>query len=169
MKQLWAPWRIEYILSPEKGECIFCECPQKSKDEDRQSLVLHRGRACFVMMNRYPYNGGHLLVAPYRHVSHTGELGDAELCDLMRLTRGSISCLDAALRPEGFNAGFNMGKAAGAGIEEHLHMHIVPRWTGDSSFMAVLDEVHVIPEHLLATYDKLRPLFDNLSAEGLPL
>ncbi len=166
MKQLWAPWRIEYILSPEKGECIFCEYPKKSRDEDRQSLVLHRGLTCFVMMNKYPYNGGHLLVAPYRHVSHTGELNDGELCDLMRLTRGSISCLDEALRPEGFNAGFNMGKAAGAGIEEHLHMHIVPRWTGDSSFMAVLDEVHVIPEHLLATFDRLRPLFDQLSADG---
>ena len=116
------------------------------------------------MMNKYPYNGGHLLVAPYKHTSHIEELKDDELCDMFRLTRLSISCLSKVMRPEGFNTGFNMGRAAGAGIEEHLHMHIVPRWTGDSSFMAVLDEVRVIPEHLLAAYDKLHPVFN-----GLPL
>ena len=161
MKQLWAPWRIEYILSPEKGGCIFCEYPKKNRDDDRQSLILYRGQTCFAMMNKYPYNAGHLLVVPYRHASGIGELEDGELCDLIRLTERSISCLSKAMGPEGFNTGFNMGRAAGAGIEEHLHMHVVPRWTGDSSFMAVLDEVRVMPEHLLATYDKLRPLFDG--------
>ena len=164
MKQLWAPWRSEYILTPEKGECIFCEYPKKNKNDDRQNLVLYRGSTCFVMMNKYPYNGGHLLVAPYKHASHIEELKDDELCDMVRLTKLSISCLSKVMRPEGFNTGFNMGRAAGAGIEEHLHMHIVPRWTGDSSFMAVLDEIHVIPEHLLAAYDKLHPVFN-----GLPL
>ena len=159
MKQLWAPWRIEYILSPKEGECIFCEYPQKN--DDRQSLILYRGRLCYVMMNKFPYNGGHLMVVPFRHTSELEGLEDEIACELMTLTRLSMACISKVMRPEGFNAGLNIGKAAGAGIEEHLHMHIVPRWAGDGSFMAVLDEVHVIPEHLLATYDKLYPVFNE--------
>ncbi|MDA8169474.1 MAG: HIT domain-containing protein [Nitrospiraceae bacterium] len=159
MKQLWAPWRIEYILSKKTDECIFCEYPLK--DEDRQSLILYRGRLCYVIMNKYPYNNGHLMAVPYRHVSSITGLDDETLSELMNIARLAVSCLAKAMRPEGFNTGINIGKAAGAGIDEHLHMHIVPRWTGDSSFMAVLDEVRVIPEHLLATYDKLHPLFNK--------
>ncbi|MDA8087267.1 MAG: HIT domain-containing protein, partial [Nitrospiraceae bacterium] len=159
MKQLWAPWRIEYILSKKTGECIFCEYPKKN--DDRQSLLLYRGRLCYVMMNKYPYNGGHLMVVPFRHAWDLEGLGDDEINELVALTKRSIACISRVMRPEGFNTGLNIGKAAGAGIEEHLHMHIVPRWTGDSSFMAVLDEVRVVPEHLLATYDKLFPVFNE--------
>ena len=162
MKQLWAPWRIEYILSDKSGPCIFCEYPEKGKDEDRQSLILYRGRLCYVMMNKYPYNGGHLMVVPYAHVWDLEGLPADALSELAALTRRAAGCLSRVMRPEGFNIGLNTGKAAGAGIEEHLHMHVVPRWTGDNSFMAVLDEVHVIPEHLFATYDKLRPVFNEI-------
>ncbi len=159
MKQLWAPWRIEYILSKKTDECIFCEYPKKN--EDHQSLILYRGRLCYVMMNKYPYNGGHLMVVPFRHAWDLEGLEEDVICELMTLTKRSMASLSKVMRPEGFNTGLNIGRAAGAGIEEHLHMHIVPRWTGDNSFMAVLDEVHVIPEHLLATYDKLHPVFNE--------
>lgn len=157
MKQLWAPWRIEYILGEKPGHCIFCEYPKQ--DRDRELLILYRGRLCYVIINKYPYNSGHLMVVPYEHRSHLNGYSSETLNEMMALTDASVARLEKAMRPEGFNTGINIGKAAGAGIDEHLHMHIVPRWTGDSSFMAVLDEVRVVPEHIMATYDKLAPLF----------
>lgn len=162
MKSLWAPWRIEYILSKKGPGCIFCDMPAQGPGHDRDNVILHRARHCFIIMNRYPYNGGHIMVVPYRHTSSFDGLSSAVMSEMMELTRQTADILKEALRPEGFNIGINIGQAAGAGIREHLHMHIVPRWVGDSNFMAVMDEVRILPEHLLATYDKLLPLFDKL-------
>jgi len=159
MKQLWAPWRIEYILSKKGPGCVFCDLP--SEDRDRDNLILFRGEHNYIIMNRFPYNGGHLMVVPYVHKSSFEGLSGEALSEMMALTRRSVDVLGKVMRPEGFNTGLNIGEAAGAGIEEHLHMHIVPRWVGDSSFMAVLDEVKIIPQHLLASYDLLCPEFNS--------
>jgi ATP adenylyltransferase len=158
MNVLWAPWRMEYILSEKEKECIFCTKPKE--DKDRENLILFRGEKVYVIMNKYPYNNGHLMVVPYRHTSSFDGLSEEELFDLIKITKFSTDCLKKAFYPEGFNIGINIGEAAGAGIEEHLHVHIVPRWVGDSSFMAVIAEVNVIPEHILQTYDKLYPYFN---------
>lgn len=157
IQPIWAPWRIQYILSRKGPGCIFCEKPKEVSDRD--NLILCRSGHSFVIMNLYPYNNGHLMVVPYRHVFSITELNDDEVLDLMRMTRRSVSNLKRAFMPEGFNIGLNIGKVAGAGIEEHLHFHVIPRWVGDTHFMAVLGEVRVIPEHVLSTYDKLHPLF----------
>lgn len=159
MKALWAPWRIEYILSKKGPECVFCQIA--SEERDRDNLILYRGDHNYVVMNRYPYGGGHVMVVPYFHTSSFEGLSVEALSEMMEIARLSLDCLSEVMRPEGFNTGINIGQAAGAGIREHLHMHIVPRWVGDSSFMAVVDEIKVIPEHLLATYDKLRPVFER--------
>ncbi|KKL55770.1 hypothetical protein LCGC14_2252110, partial [marine sediment metagenome] len=147
----------EYILSKKDGDCIFCGLP--AEDKDRDNLIIHRAAKNFVIMNRYPYNNGHLMVVPYFHTSSFEGLDAVSLSEMMELTRACTDALTAVMRPEGFNIGLNMGAAAGAGIHEHLHMHIVPRWVGDSSFMAVLDEVRVVPEHLKETFDKLNVAF----------
>jgi ATP adenylyltransferase len=157
MKQLWAPWRIDYILSKKEDTCIFCTMPSEQKDRD--NLILQRGKHNYVIMNRYPYSGGHLMVVPYMHTSTLEGLNEETLSEMMMLTKSSLAHLTEVMRPEGFNTGLNIGTAAGAGIKEHLHMHLVPRWGGDSNFMAVMDEIRVIPEHLLATYDKLLAVF----------
>lgn len=159
MKVLWAPWRMEYILGEKEKCCIFCVKPQEKNDRD--NLILYRDKNVFVMMNKYPYNNGHLMVLPYYHTSSFEGLDAGTLRDLMQTTRYCVDCLNAAFRPEGFNIGINIGKVAGAGIEEHLHMHVVPRWGGDSNFMAVTGEVRMIPEHILDTYDKLYPIFNK--------
>lgn len=159
MKTLWAPWRMEYILSDKGGECIFCVKPQEKKDRD--NLILYRSSRSFVMMNRYPYNNGHLMVIPYLHTSTTENLSDEILLDFMKTMQFSLKCLRTAVRPEGFNIGINIGSVAGAGIEEHVHLHIVPRWAGDTSFMTATADVRVIPEHIIETYDKLLPFFSK--------
>jgi ATP adenylyltransferase len=158
MNVLWAPWRMEYILSEKEKECIFCTKPKE--DKDRENLILYRDERVYVIMNKYPYNNGHLMVVPYFHTSFFDGLSEKELFDLIKITRFSVDCLKRAFNPEGFNIGVNIGQAAGAGIEEHLHIHVVPRWVGDSSFMTVLAEVKVIPEHILQTYDRLYPYFN---------
>ena len=164
MDVLWAPWRMEYILEDNKpGDCIFCVDRKESAAELERRLILYTGELSMVMMNRYPYNNGHLLVAPLKH---TGELDDLEqdvMKDLMMVTRSTIAILKEVMNPDGFNVGINLGLVAGAGVEEHLHIHIVPRWNGDTNFMAVLGETRVIPEHLLETYRKLRPHFMALA------
>lgn len=157
MKALWAPWRMEYILGPKGSECLFCASPAEHKD--RENLLLYRGGNSYVIMNKYPYSNGHLMVVPYIHTSSFDNLSDADMLDIIKLAKLSTDCLTKAFRPEGFNVGINIGEAAGAGIEEHLHMHIVPRWAGDSNFMTITSEIRVIPEHILDTYDKLYPLF----------
>lgn len=159
MQPIWAPWRLEYILSKKGAACIFCEKPGEKKDKD--NLILYRGANNFVMLNLYPYNNGHLIVVPYRHLFSITDMSDAEMLELMTLAQLSVSCLKEALMPEGYNIGVNIGKVAGAGIEEHLHVHIIPRWVGDTHFMAVLDEARVIPEHVMSTYERLLPLFNK--------
>lgn len=160
MKRLWAPWRMEYILSEEKHKsCLFCDFIKQDKENDRKNLILHRGRHCFVILNRYPYNSGHLMVVPYFHTPTFDGLSDKVLCDFIRTVNKSVGILKEALSPDGFNLGLNFGKVAGAGMEQHIHMHIVPRWTGDTDSMPILSETRVIPEHLKKTYNKLSKFF----------
>ena len=162
MKTLWAPWRMEYILSDQKGdECIFCTGEDRSEDAAR--LILHVGPLSMVMMNRYPYINAHLLVAPVRHVPGMEALSNEEMLDLMVMVRESMGILKRTMNPEGFNVGLNLGRVAGAGVEEHMHFHIVPRWNGDTNYMTVFGEVRVIPEHIEETYRKLVPLFQELT------
>jgi ATP adenylyltransferase len=159
MNVIWAPWRMDYILSNKEQQCIFCELPKQERDRD--NLILYRSSHNFVMMNRYPYNNGHIMVVPYRHVSALDGLDDGILLDFMRVTRHSVASIRKAFMPEGFNIGINIGKIAGAGMEEHMHLHMVPRWAGDTSFMTVFDEVRVIPEHIMSTYDRLFAAFHS--------
>lgn len=162
MEVLWAPWRMEYILSENKEQdCIFCTDENRSRDEER--LILHVGEKTMVMMNKYPYSNGHLLVAPKRHVHGLDQLTDEENLKLLIKVGKSIEVLKKAFKPEGFNVGLNLGKVAGAGVEEHMHFHIVPRWYGDTNFMTVFGEIRVIPEHIKETYKKLKPFFESLS------
>jgi ATP adenylyltransferase len=157
MKTLWAPWRMEYILGEKEQECIFCVALSK------EDLTLFKDDLSMVMMNKYPYINGHLLVAPKRHVATLDEMTAEEMECLLRRVRDSIGVLKEAMKPDGFNVGLNLGLVAGAGVEEHLHFHIVPRWHGDTNAMTVFAEVRVIPEHLLATHKNLKKHFDKLS------
>ena len=160
VKVLWAPWRMRYILSDEEGDnCIFC--PGDNRKEDEKRLILYVSPHTMVIMNRYPYNNGHLLVAPVRHVSGLESLSDMETLEFLQIVRKSIDVLKEIMAPEGFNVGLNLGRVAGAGMEEHMHFHIVPRWNGDTNFMTVHGDVRVIPEHIKETYKKLRPCFDK--------
>jgi ATP adenylyltransferase len=152
-RPIWAPWRIEYILSEKQGGCIFCE--KLAEDKDRDNLILFRGETAFIIMNLYPYNPGHLMVAPYAHLSELEELSPQATLELMDLTKLSLSVIRKKMSPQGFNTGFNLGEVAGASIKEHLHMHVVPRWQGDNNFMAVLDDINVMPQALKDTYDML--------------
>jgi len=152
---------MEYILSNQKGgDCIFCPGHDRSQDEAR--LILHVGPLTMVVMNRFPYINGHLLVAPVRHLSDLEALSRDEMLDLLKMVREATGVLKKAMNPEGFNVGLNLGKVAGAGMEEHLHFHIVPRWNGDTNFMTVFGEVRVIPEHIEETYGRLLPHFKEL-------
>jgi len=153
MKTLWAPWRMGYILSDKTEECIFCELPKQNND--RENLILYRSSHTYIIMNRYPYNNGHIMVVPYLHAPSLDGLNDETMLDLMKVARHAVSSVKKAFMPEGFNIGINLGKVAGAGMETHIHLHMVPRWAGDTSFMTVFDDVRVIPEHVLSTYDKL--------------
>lgn len=166
MKDLWAPWRMEYILGPKPGSCVLCVPREADPKEDEERLVLFRGSFVFVMMNRYPYAAGHLMVIPYRHATDITDLTPEESAELMAVTQLSCRVLREASHPGGINIGINLGEAAGAGIRDHMHLHVVPRWNGDSSFMAVLDDVRVIPEHLKATQRRLAPLFASLSGQS---
>ena len=151
-----APWRIEYILSPkpELKEGLFARIAQSS--DDVANLVIARDRSCFALLNRYPYNGGHIMVVPYKEVPDLNDLTDEELTDLWKLVRRCSNALAAVMKPDGFNVGINLGKVAGAGIAEHLHVHIVPRWNGDTNFMPVIANATVLPEALKDVAAKLR-------------
>lgn len=155
---MWAPWRMEYIRGDKADGCIFCNAIS-GQDE----LTLYKGHTCLVMMNKYPYINGHLLVAPTRHLSGLDQLSRSEKGDLLQTVDQSIAVLKAVMHPQGFNVGLNLGKVAGAGVEEHLHFHIVPRWFGDTNALTVFADVRVIPEHLKATFDNLKPYFDKIS------
>ena len=153
MHNLWAPWRIEYILSKKQPGCIFCDKVQE--DRDRENYILHRGRTAFIMLNTYPYNNGHLMVIPYAHVGSIEELSTEAVTEMMQLVQRSVRALRKSCLPEGFNIGMNIGRSAGAGVADHVHMHVVPRWHGDTNYMGVLANTHTIPELLETTYDRL--------------
>ena len=159
MDILWSPWRMEYILEPKPDQCIFC-LPETT-EEDEERLVLHRGKTAFVIMNKFPYNSGHLLIVPFRHTRQYCDLTKDECSEIFALSQQCVAALGKVSGPQGFNLGFNIGEAAGAGVRGHLHMHVVPRWNGDSSFIAVLGQVRTMPEYLATTYAKLKPLFDE--------
>jgi ATP adenylyltransferase len=157
-KQLWAPWRLEYIArADEEDGCIFCRA---LRGEDEEGLVVHRGVQAFVLLNRFPYASGHVMVAPHRHVGEFSELEDGEALEIHRLAGHGMGALAQLYEPQGFNLGWNLGRIAGAGVTDHVHMHVVPRWAGDTNFMPVLADVKVMPEHLAETRRKL--------AEGWP-
>jgi ATP adenylyltransferase len=153
MERLWAPWRLEYIKRADEDDgCVFCRA---AAGPDEQNLILHRGEHAFALLNKYPYASGHLMVAPYRHVGEFSELGVEEALDLHRLARQALAALTAAYGPHGYNLGWNLGRVAGAGVVDHVHEHVVPRWGGDTNFMPVLADVKVIPEHLAETRSRL--------------
>ena len=165
MEALWAPWRMEFVGGQKPEGCIFCRFPAETgEDADRKNGVLGRSPYAFVILNRYPYNNGHLMVIPRRHTADFGSLSTEELVDLHRLLQQTIGAVQSTYRPEGANVGMNLGKAAGAGIADHLHWHVVPRWAGDTNFMPVLSETKVMVEHLMQSYDALRPVFDRMLA-----
>lgn len=156
---LWAPWRMQYIEGEKTHDCIFCIPPDPPILRER--LILHLTPYSRVMLNKYPYNNGHLMVAPHRHTADLAELPEVEFTDLMFTLRQTITLLQQAMRPQGMNVGLNLGTPAGAGIADHLHWHAVPRWTGDTNFMPVVGAVRVMPQHLLDSYDRLLPYFTD--------
>ena len=158
MKTLWAPWRIEYITGGEKEGCIFCDKPKEGND--KKNLILYKGETSFIIMNRYPYSNGHLMAVPYRHINNMPELDHKERLELMNLTTKCIEILKV-MNPDGFNIGMNLGTAGGAGIDDHLHFHIVPRWNGDTNFMPLIADVKVMPEYLEDTYETLSEQIKN--------
>jgi len=176
MDRLWTPWRLAYVTSNAAGNspsaselgCIFCAAAatlEKSATEDAASaedLIVAHGETCFILLNLYPYNNGHLMVVPRRHIASLATANETELAELMRLTRLSEIALTEAYRPHGINMGINLGRAAGAGVVDHVHIHLLPRWYGDSSFMSTVSETRVIPEELQQTAQRLRPIFDRL-------
>ncbi len=157
MKQIWAPWRMEYIQKEKSDGCILCEKP--GQNSDAVNYILYRGGKNFVIMNAYPYNPGHLMIVPYRHIASLEELPDEELHEHFDIVSRSIKVLRQVFSPQGFNLGINIGKVAGAGIEDHVHTHIVPRWQGDTNSMPVISNVRVVPEALAETYQKLKGKF----------
>ncbi len=152
-QRLWAPWRLDYIKGPKADECIFCTKPDGG--DDRASYIVHRGEHCFAILNAFPYNNGHLMISPYRHVPSIEELEGDALLELMTLAQSGIAALRDAYGPEGFNLGINQGKVAGAGVEHHVHLHIVPRWGADTNFMPVIGDTRVLPQSLDDSYDDL--------------
>ena len=163
MEHLWAPWRMKYILTKKGGDCIFCLKP--SRKGDRKRLILCRSQCSIFMMNRFPYSSGHLMVAPMKHTGNLEELTPEELGDLSVLLRKAVSLLRRAIDPQGFNIGMNIGRIAGAGVTDHLHFHVVPRWSGDTNFMPVVSETTVVPEFLEDTYGKLISVLKKMDGE----
>ncbi len=166
LNRLWAPWRIGYVIGERASGCIFCQKPRAVRDADE--LILHRGQQCYVIMNAYPYNNGHLMVVPYEHKFDLADLGLPQLCEMMTLTQLSERVLSHCMAPDGFNIGLNIGRVAGAGIDDHVHLHVVPRWNGDTNFMPVLDDTRVVPQSLRECYELLAPQFAELAKEDVP-
>jgi ATP adenylyltransferase len=160
MERLWAPWRVEYLVQEKPADCIFCR-----QGSDRDRLILRSTPLTLVMLNRFPYTNGHLMVAPRRHTADLAELDDAEMLELFRAVTLCRDALSRSFAPDGFNIGINLGKAAGAGVEDHLHLHVVPRWNGDNNFMSVVADLRVIPEALQKSYDRLLPCFAAAGGE----
>lgn len=164
MERLWAPWRLEYVTREKSEGCIFCQKPLVG--DDQAVHIVRRGSRAFVMLNAYPYNNGHIMVAPYAHLADLEELPPETLYEMMDLTQQCTRALKTVFRPDGLNLGFNLGAAAGAGIKDHLHLHLVPRWQGDTNFMPVLADVRVIPQSLEQSYKLLVEAFEGLENGG---
>lgn len=161
MEHLWTPWRLAYITgAAQTTECVFCIAPRTPEGD---ALIVYRGETCFVILNLFPYNSGHLMVVPSRHVGTLAEATSEELTELIEVTRRVEIALAEAFEPHGMNMGINLGKSAGAGVLGHLHMHIVPRWNGDTNFMSVVGQTRVLPEELPVTAERLRPIFARLA------
>ncbi len=163
MDYLWSPWRFRYVSEGVKSEvCVFCEMHRQDAARDREHLILHRGCSSFVLLNLFPYTTGHVMIAPYAHVANLADLDTPVLSEMMALAQKIEAALKASYNAEGYNLGMNLGKCAGAGVADHVHLHILPRWTGDSSFISVIGETRVLPEDLLTTYDKLGTAFRSV-------
>lgn len=160
-ERLWAPWRLSYIESatPSGDGCIFVELP--AQENDRENLILFRGETAFVMLNAFPYTNGHLMIAPYRHTADLEELEEPELLEINQLLVKCVRWIGRAYRPQGYNIGVNLGEAAGAGIPDHVHWHVVPRWSGDTNFMTTVGDVRVLPQSLHDSYDRLRQVVEE--------
>lgn len=163
MERLWSPWRLEYVTGPKQKGCVFCFDAEGQDTAQQRDLVVFEGATAFVILNLYPYNNGHLMVVPYRHVPALAQLTPDELQEVALLTQRSEVALQEAYQPHGLNVGVNLGKPAGAGIEDHLHVHLVPRWNGDTNFMTVVGSMRVLPEDLGASAARLRPIFARLN------
>ncbi|HSI80519.1 MAG TPA: HIT domain-containing protein [Solirubrobacterales bacterium] len=160
-ERIWAPWRLAYVKDAAKDsddECIFCA--KAAEEDDEANLIVHRGERCFVILNLYPYTNGHLMVAPYQHLSTLPALDPETVAEMMALAQRAMTALEERYSPHGYNVGFNQGRVAGAGVEHHIHMHVVPRWGGDTNFMPVLADTRVMPQTLEQTYEALRGAFD---------
>ncbi len=161
MERLWSPWRLAYVTGTSDAQgCVFCEA---LTSETAAPLVLFRGDTCYAILNLYPYNNGHLMVVPNRHLASLAECSASELSEMIELTRRAEIALAEAYRPQGMNIGINLGRSAGAGVVDHVHIHAVPRWTGDTNFMSVIGQVRVLPEELEETARRLRPIFERLA------
>jgi ATP adenylyltransferase len=166
MDYLWSPWRYQYIREgTRRNGCPFCEMARRDPARDRECYILHRARLNFVFLNLYPYTTGHVLVTPYAHVASLSDLGDETLQEMMVLARQAEAALKSTYHAEGYNAGMNLGKCAGAGVADHLHLHFLPRWVGDTNFVSVVSETRVLPEDLSTTYDKLVGFFRKASPQ----
>jgi ATP adenylyltransferase len=161
VEHLWTPWRFQYITGVDKNPdlCVFCEALKRNADEEM--LIVYRGRKNFLILNLYPYTTGHMMIVPYRHIPLLSNAQEEELHEMMGLAKQCQMALAEVYQPQGFNLGINLGRCAGAGVADHLHMHVLPRWAGDTNFMSVIGEARVIPEDLNTTYNKLRPYFEK--------
>jgi ATP adenylyltransferase len=160
MEHIWSPWRFKYIASIDQEQgCVFCRAARAG--DDREMLVVHRAGLNFVILNLFPYTSGHLMVVPYEHTASLAAISEATSTEMMELAKRAQTALDREYRPDGYNIGMNLGKSAGAGVADHLHLHLVPRWAGDANFVSVIGETRVLPEDLQTTYDKLRKHFDD--------
>ena len=159
MDYLWTPWRLSYVTgTADATGCVFCD----AQAGDQESLIVFRGESCFVILNKYPYNNGHLMIVPNRHIGSLKDASEEELCELIGLTQRAEVALVEAYAPHGLNMGINIGKPAGAGVLDHVHLHVVPRWNGDTNYMTVVGETRVLPEELVVTAERLRPVFERL-------
>ena len=166
MDRLWSPWRLEYVTGKKQPGCVFCLDSRAEGAPDQRSLIVHEGNTCYVILNLYPYNNGHLMVVPNRHVGSLAAATADELNEMMRLTRDAEIALTEAYQPQGINVGINLGRPAGAGVLDHIHVHLVPRWNGDTNFMSVIGNTRVLPEELGETKKRLQPIFQRLLASA---
>jgi ATP adenylyltransferase len=162
-QRIWAPWRLEYVKDASKDneqECIFCAFPGEGAEHDEAHLIVHRGEHCFVILNKFPYTNGHLMIAPFDHIASLPELDADTVAEMMALAQRAMRILEETYSPQGYNVGFNQGRVAGAGVEHHIHMHVVPRWGGDTNFMPVLGDTRVMPQTLEQSYEALAGSFE---------